>query len=72
MNIVDVEAVIALTKVSGETNLEYYKKVAANKTAWFVKKYGDIPDNYNRTLAMPEGETRDRLMKKYELGLSIL
>jgi (p)ppGpp synthase/HD superfamily hydrolase len=67
-----IDAVVALTKVKGETLDDYYAKVKANPTAHLVK-LADIDDNLDpvRLSKLDEG-TRDRLKRKYEYALQVL
>jgi (p)ppGpp synthase/HD superfamily hydrolase len=64
-------AVLAITKVKGETNEDYYHRVKANPIAAAVKLH-DIHDNFGRTHSVTDPDTAARLAKKYSLGIDIL
>ena len=66
-------AVQVISKIrSGETLVEYYNYVKTCPPARFVKVYGDMKDNYGRSVQLPEGKLKTRLCAKYELGFEIL
>ncbi|MCE7011588.1 HD domain-containing protein [Kibdelosporangium philippinense] len=67
-----VVAVIALSKVPGETMPSYLRRVAADPIAVQVKR-ADIADNTDpQRLAMLEPETQDRLRAKYAEAIRLL
>jgi len=67
-----VEAVVALTKVRGESNADYYVRVRTNTLAWNVK-LADVDDNADPDrLAALDAPTRDRLTAKYHRARTAL
>lgn len=68
-----VAAVDLLTKPEDGslTNEDYYRRIAKNKLAAYVK-VRDIHDNFNRNHLIRDDETRLRMGFKYSLGLDIL
>lgn len=66
-----VAAVIALTKVKGQSNEEYYRNLTRNPIAARVK-ISDIIDNFSRNHMITDDATRLRMGAKYSLGLDIL
>jgi (p)ppGpp synthase/HD superfamily hydrolase len=67
-----ISAVDVLTKMKGESNIDYYHRVKMNPDARFVKLNGDIVDNFRRNHLIADEETRLRMAKKYSLGVDIL
>lgn len=66
-----VVAVVALTKVKGESNEDYYTRVATNEIARAVKLH-DLHDNFGRNHLIADEATRLRMAYKYSLGISML
>lgn len=66
-----VAAVLALTKVKGQTNEEYYSALRDNPIAARVK-ISDMIDNFSRNHMITDDATRLRMAEKYSLGLYIL
>lgn len=66
-----VNAVDAMTKRNGESNEEYYDRVAANEIARDVK-LADIHDNFGRNHLIEDEATRLRMAKKYSMGIERL
>jgi (p)ppGpp synthase/HD superfamily hydrolase len=68
-----VQAVDLLTKPADGslTNEDYYRRIAANKLAAYVK-VRDIHDNFNRNHLILDDVKRLRMAHKYSLGLDIL
>lgn len=66
-----VSAVIAITKVKGQSNEDYYKALTKNAIAARVK-ISDIVDNFSRNHSIEDDATRLRMAAKYSLGLDIL
>jgi (p)ppGpp synthase/HD superfamily hydrolase len=67
-----IDAVVALTRISGEAPEEYYARVRANELALQVK-LADIADNLDpERLAVLEPATAARLMQKYDKALQDL
>lgn len=64
-------AVVALTKVKGESNEDYYSRVRTNSIATAVK-IQDINDNFGRNHTITDEATRLRMQKKYSLGVDML
>ena len=65
-------AVDSLSRRKGETPEDYYARVRSNRTAHQVKYY-DIADNTDPSrLAHLDGDTRDRLTRKYAKALALL
>lgn len=66
-------AIIAITKVKGETLEDYYKRVMANEMAHRVK-LADMEHNmsYERIICIADPDTRTRLTHKYHKGYAIL
>lgn len=74
-----VEALDNLTRRTGETSEDYYKRVRGGSTSDFVNdisvavKHADIRDNTDpERIAKLDPETRDRLTKKYEKALRMI
>ena len=66
---IQVEAVIAITHLTGEPREDYYHRVAKNRLARVVK-IADIRDNMDPDrLALLDEKTRDRLITKYTKAL---
>jgi (p)ppGpp synthase/HD superfamily hydrolase len=66
------QAVDAITRRKGETNDEYYSRVAKNTWALTVKA-ADIKDNTDPArLAALDEPTRERLIAKYEHAKAVL
>jgi len=67
-----VEAVIAITRLKGESSLDYLTRVANNSLARAVKKK-DMAHNmsYERLMKLDK-ETRDRLIQKYQKNIALL
>jgi (p)ppGpp synthase/HD superfamily hydrolase len=67
-----IEAVVALTKVPGESAEDYYARVRENAWARMVK-HADITDNTDpERLALLDDETRERLESKYARARELL
>ncbi len=66
-----VQAVIAITKVQGESNEDYYHRVKMNPIALSVK-IADLHDNFGRNYLIEDEAKRLRMAHKYSLGISIL
>lgn len=63
-----VDAVVAVSKVKGESNLDYYARVRRNPLALLVKR-ADVADNSDeRRLAKLDPEVRERLEAKYAIA----
>lgn len=72
INEIVVEAVVLLTKIPGEPNVDYYNRIKNNRFARAVK-IADMKDNLDpKRLAKLDDETIARLVKKYAKGLEIL
>lgn len=67
-----VEAVVAISKVKGQTLDQYYAQVKANPLARFVKLHGDIKDNFRRNWKIMDEDRRNRMMLKYSKGIDVL
>lgn len=67
-----VTACDVISKRKGESNKEYYNRVNKNFVARFVKKHGDIVDNFRRVHVIDDPDTRLRLLQKYSMGMDIL
>jgi len=66
------DAVIAITKMSGEPNEKYYERVKSNELALKVK-FLDIKDNMSENrLGKLDEKTQERLTKKYLKALELL
>ena len=59
------EAVDAITHRDYETNMEYWKRVAANDWAYKVK-LADVRINSERNVSIEDKATRERLEQKYK------
>lgn len=66
-----VTAVLALTKVPGTSNEQYYNALALRPIAARVK-ISDIIDNFGRNHEITDESTRLRMAHKYSLGLDVL
>jgi (p)ppGpp synthase/HD superfamily hydrolase len=67
-----VEAVVAVTKVDGESTAGYFARVAANPDA-VVVKVADLAHNTEPSrVAKLDAATRKRLAKKYEQAYAML
>jgi len=66
-----VEALVAISKLSGEPLDHYYGRVLANPLALAVK-LADVCDNLARVPALPNGPLKDRLNLKYNHALAVL
>lgn len=66
-----VVAVVALTKVKGESNEDYYTRVATNEIARAVKLH-DLHDNFGRNHLIADEATRLRMGFKYSMGIHML
>lgn len=67
-----VSAIVALSKVSGESQANYLRRVAADPLARTVKR-ADIADNTNpERLALLDPAVRDRLIAKYAEACQLL
>ncbi len=66
-----VDAVVALTKIDGQSYDEYLKQVKANEMALAVK-LADIEDNVSRLEQLTDPATKGRLAEKYQYALKIL
>ena len=64
-----IEAVMSLTKRKGDTNEEYYRRLHGISRR---VKIHDINENFGRTHMITDPATRERMTKKYSLGLDIL
>ncbi len=68
----DISAgVMSMTKVSGETNEDYYNRCNQNLIGRRVKLF-DIDENFGRNHLIEDESTRARMAKKYSLGRDIL
>lgn len=67
-----IEGVRGMTKIKGESNVEYYHRCKANPDSRFVKLRGDLVDNYRRNHKITDPETAKRMAAKYSLGMDIL
>ena len=66
-----IAAVIALTKIKGQTLTDYYAQVKACPLALQVKLY-DMEDNMSRLDSIQDEETKRRLTEKYQRGWETL
>lgn len=66
-----IHAVYALTKRRGETNEQYYNRVKVDLMARRVKIH-DVQENFGRCHMISDPATRERMTKKYSMGLDIL
>jgi (p)ppGpp synthase/HD superfamily hydrolase len=60
-----------LSKVKGQSNLDYYKYIKQFPVARKVK-LADIRDNFRRNHLIVDNDKRLRMMEKYSLGMDIL
>lgn len=67
-----VRGVRGMTKIKDETNEEYYHRCRENADSRFVKRIGDIPDNFGRNHKIKDDATKLRMATKYSMGVSIL
>lgn len=67
-----VTAVDAITKRKGEALEDYLYRVKDNEDARFVKLHGDNRDNFRRNHKITDPETRERMARKYSIGMDIL
>jgi len=63
--------VTLLTKTPGEPNKDYYARIKTNELAVVVKA-ADMAANLAANKFLPDGETKERLFKKYTEGLEYL
>ena len=66
-----VEALVAITHVKGQTNLNYYRQVKQNALALRVKRH-DIDDNVSRLDTLADIMTQQRLAAKYQRAREVL
>lgn len=66
-----VEAVVALTKVKGESYKDYLAKVSKNPLAVKVK-IADITNNMDPSRALPDDPMYEYRISKYQMALKIL
>lgn len=62
-----VADVVAITKIKGETLVDYYTRLRARPRAARVKYHGDRKDNFRRNHLIADEATRLRMAAKYSL-----
>lgn len=65
-------AIDSMTHRKGETNEEYYRRIARNPIARAVGFYDKTVENFGRNHLIDDDEKRLRMAKKYSLATSIL
>lgn len=67
-----VADVVALTKVKGESTVDYLKRLRKRVRASRVKLFGDKKDNFRRNHLIKDEATRLRMATKYSLTEDML
>lgn len=67
-----VQGVRAMTKLEGESDLEYFLRVKEVPNARFVKLKGDMVDNFRRNHKIKDEAKRLKLGARYSLGTDVL